>query len=193
MPEKVLKKGDHDQGSDSSLTTNSTHSDNGSLDEDDNEEAHESNVVTPVFDDIESNDESTEIYLNSSTKNKRTGEESKLTVPNSCAICLCSYDIDDVVVWSSNKDCVHAFHEECILQWLVKNQNGECPCCRTQFTDLPRPGEKAEKVRLSLPQSFRGWRLQYNFLSQRESPSDGPAATTDETAAVPATDENQIV
>lgn len=58
-------------------------------------------------------------------------------VPNCCAICLGEYDIGDKVVWSSNKECPHAFHEDCILDWLVKMQpQTPCPCCRQEFTDL---------------------------------------------------------
>lgn len=115
---------------------------------------------------MESN-EPKEIYLNSTRKCKLTGREAKVKVANSCAICLCSYDIEDVVVWSSNKECTHAFHDECILQWLVKNQNGECPCCRCRFTDLAPPEVKKEKS-----WSFRGWRMRYNILGQRDAANE---------------------
>jgi len=43
-----------------------------------------------------------------------------------CSICLCAYDEGDVRIFS--KRCPHAFHKECILEWLVKSQ--QCPCCR---------------------------------------------------------------
>ena len=103
--------------------------------------------------------------MNSTRKSKLTGKEARVKVANSCAICLCSYDIDDVVVWSSNEDCTHAFHDECILAWLVKNQNGECPCCRCPFTDLAPPdGAKKEKS-----WSFRAWRMRYNSVGQRDA------------------------
>lgn len=58
-------------------------------------------------------------------------------VPNCCAICLCSYEVGDVVTWSSNPRCVHAFHRECVTDWLIKMQpETPCPCCRQEFTDL---------------------------------------------------------
>lgn len=58
-------------------------------------------------------------------------------VPNCCAICLMGYDIGDKVIWSSNPDCAHAFHEDCVVGWLVKMQpETPCPCCRQEFTDL---------------------------------------------------------
>jgi Ring finger domain len=59
------------------------------------------------------------------------------SVPNCCAICLGSYEVGDQVIWSSNPECSHAFHSECILEWLIKMQpETPCPCCRQEFTDL---------------------------------------------------------
>lgn len=47
-----------------------------------------------------------------------------------CAICLCPYEEGDIRIFS--KRCPHAFHKECILEWLVKGHN-ECPCCRIEM------------------------------------------------------------
>lgn len=57
-------------------------------------------------------------------------------VPNCCAVCLGRYRTGERIVWSNN--CIHAFHCECILDWLVKVQRDKtpCPCCRQEFTDL---------------------------------------------------------
>lgn len=58
-------------------------------------------------------------------------------VPNCCAVCLSDYEVGDVVTWSSNPKCIHAFHRECVVDWLVKMQpETPCPCCRQEFTDL---------------------------------------------------------
>lgn len=58
-------------------------------------------------------------------------------VPNCCAICLGDYSVGDTVIWSSNPSCQHAFHDDCILEWLLKMQPATpCPCCRQEFTDL---------------------------------------------------------
>ena len=58
-------------------------------------------------------------------------------VPNCCAVCLSDYRVGDVVTWSSNPKCVHAFHRDCVVDWLIKMQpETPCPCCRQEFTDL---------------------------------------------------------
>jgi hypothetical protein len=62
-------------------------------------------------------------------------------VPNVCAICLDTYKPNETVVWSSNIDCSHAFHQDCILDYLVKlvkvkDTAVPCPCCRQDFMGL---------------------------------------------------------
>jgi hypothetical protein len=59
-------------------------------------------------------------------------------VPIECAICLCEYDVGSDVVWSSNPQCEHVFHKNCIEQWLMKQRDGPlCPCCRRDFVIDP--------------------------------------------------------
>ena len=58
-------------------------------------------------------------------------------VPNSCAICLCPYTIEDEVCWSTKgSKCPHAFHKSCIQLWLSKKEEALCPCCRQQFVSV---------------------------------------------------------
>lgn len=79
-------------------------------------------------------------------------------VPNCCAICLAPYEVHETVVWSCSHSpinnnntsinsnninsikngCNHAFHYDCMIDWLIKVRDGTpCPCCRREFTDLP--------------------------------------------------------
>ena len=72
-------------------------------------------------------------------------------VPRFCAICLSKISIGERVTWSSNSECTHIFHTDCIQQWLsalgkknVKSLSSpptkeqllrglDCPCCRQPF------------------------------------------------------------
>jgi hypothetical protein len=51
-----------------------------------------------------------------------------------CAICLVEYEAGDEISWSHNKSCTHAFHRECIIDWLISHD--ECPCCRHPYLSL---------------------------------------------------------
>ena len=62
--------------------------------------------------------------------------QSTKSVPNGCAICLERYLPGDTVVWSTNIDCSHVFHQTCILSYLIKicdKDASPCPCCRQNF------------------------------------------------------------
>lgn len=50
---------------------------------------------------------------------------------NTCSICLSDYQIGDEICWSPNSRCSHAFHKECIAEWLMKRD--DCPCCRHNY------------------------------------------------------------
>jgi Ring finger domain len=79
-------------------------------------------------------------------------------VTNCCAICLDTYEPQDIVVWSpSSSDCQHAFHENCILDWMCTNQKGTpCPMCRQDI--LPNlhqyyDGKYIKRYNLVAPES----------------------------------------
>lgn len=55
----------------------------------------------------------------------------QLSEDSTCSICLLGYDEGDKVAWSRNPTCQHAFHEECLVPWLM--QHGECPYCRSTY------------------------------------------------------------
>ena len=82
-------------------------------------------------------------------------------VANGCVICLEPYQSGETVVWSKNQDCIHAFHQECLIEYFqaankgnwrlgslfdnqsdVDNSHNDistefadtiCPCCRQDF------------------------------------------------------------
>jgi hypothetical protein len=60
-------------------------------------------------------------------------------VDGQCALCIDNYEEGDEVTWS-DLDCTHAFHKECILQWLSKGKK-RCPVCRHWFV----PGARIEE------------------------------------------------
>lgn len=103
------------------------------------------------------------IPSNTPKEEKQTGVKKRRECPIFCAICLMEYETSERISWSSNQDCTHVFHEDCIVQWLVSlgrtkskmqrfsedpteaqllNYQLECPCCRQDFIsrgqcDLP--------------------------------------------------------
>jgi len=84
-------------------------------------------------------------------------------VPISCAICLDSYEVDDLVVWNScDGKCPHAFHESCISMWCIRKieenprcESVLCPCCRQAFV-LIKSEEPNSQVTINLHQENSG-------------------------------------
>jgi hypothetical protein len=56
---------------------------------------------------------------------------SSLYSPKVCPICMEPYKAGDEIAWSKNEECHHAFHLDCILNWLMNND--ECPMCRGDY------------------------------------------------------------
>jgi hypothetical protein len=59
-------------------------------------------------------------------------------VSSVCAICLDVYKAGEMVVWSSNAECQHAFHQDCILDYFANLKDHDktpCPCCRQDFVE----------------------------------------------------------
>jgi len=59
----------------------------------------------------------------------------ELYSPQSCSICLEYYREGEEICWSRNKKCAHAFHLDCMLDWLQKHD--DCPLCREDYMIAP--------------------------------------------------------
>jgi hypothetical protein len=90
---------------------------------------------------------------------KDSTTEKVRSVPNGCNICLGSFMAEEKIAWSSNSDCSHTFHHECLIHWFLtvgrktqskwyrQNPNMSekdaldklcqfpmlCPCCRQPY------------------------------------------------------------
>ena len=62
---------------------------------------------------------------------ERMQSTSSLYSPKSCPICLEEYKVGDEIAWSKNDQCPHAFHLDCIMDWLMDHD--ECPLCRGDY------------------------------------------------------------
>lgn len=74
-------------------------------------------------------------------------QNATLYSPKSCSICLEPYREGDDICWSRNESCSHAFHQDCILDWLMDND--ECPLCRENYLECSKvhesePGEEIQ-------------------------------------------------
>ncbi|GAX22692.1 hypothetical protein FisN_4Hh196 [Fistulifera solaris] len=92
---------------------------------------------------IEGLDGTLHSVLTSTSKHKKAADDSEWTREAACDICLLEYEPGDVVAWSHNPACNHAYHEDCVADWLVRSLT--CPSCRQDFI---RPEDlKKEKKR----------------------------------------------
>lgn len=57
--------------------------------------------------------------------------QSSLYSPQTCPVCCEDYQKGDEIAWSKNEKCPHAYHVDCILEWLMKHD--DCPMCREQY------------------------------------------------------------
>ncbi|GAX19219.1 hypothetical protein FisN_4Lh196 [Fistulifera solaris] len=92
---------------------------------------------------IEGLDGTLHSILTNTSKHRKAADDSEWTREAACDICLLEYEPGDVVAWSHNLACNHAYHEDCVADWLVRSLT--CPSCRQDFI---RPEDlKKEKKR----------------------------------------------
>jgi hypothetical protein len=80
-------------------------------------------------------------------------------VDGTCALCIDEYEEGDMVVWS-DLQCSHAFHKECLMQWLSKGKK-RCPICRHWFV----PGAKIDDQKIAHREA---WQRSLKETEQRE-------------------------
>lgn len=76
-----------------------------------------------------------DLYLFGGTSSMPSRESaSSLYSPSTCPICIESFKKGEEIAWSFNEKCHHAFHLECISDWLMSHD--ECPMCRLDFLNI---------------------------------------------------------
>ena len=100
------------------------------------------------------------VTLQSNEDNECGDGQTTREVPNGCAVCMDPFCVGDRICWSSNAGCPHAFHEKCLINWLLvlgrrrrmrmlqtssndtdlTDYDMLCPCCRQDFVKKPGIG-----------------------------------------------------
>ncbi|CAK9043640.1 unnamed protein product [Durusdinium trenchii] len=81
------------------------------------------------------------IHYDPDAETNRFGDEEDKTYPSECAICLGSWEKDDVI---KATPCGHAFHEDCIGGWLQSART--CALCRKDLVQLTNTRPEPESV-----------------------------------------------
>ena len=83
-------------------------------------------------------------------------------VEGQCALCIDDYEVGDCVVWS-DLECSHAYHKECLLQWLSKGKK-RCPVCRHWFV----PGARIEDQKKKHGKDWELANAEFNRIEEEE-------------------------
>jgi hypothetical protein len=155
-------KNDNDEGHDEQINISSTVPEEKDGAEDDEKDVEQGLCNTGTAVDIDEIDAELKLPIsrldNSSLPANDGNDSRRKTVPAMCAICICPYEVGDRVTYNQGTAstpllqqdlesgepsptislCPHAFHTDCILQWLAKKNDAhpECPCCRRPFCSV---------------------------------------------------------
>jgi hypothetical protein len=72
-------------------------------------------------------------FSNSAFSSAFTSAPSSAYSVNECPICCEDYARGDDIAWSKNEACCHAYHTDCILEWLMNHD--DCPMCRNNYLE----------------------------------------------------------
>lgn len=76
-----------------------------------------------------------------------------------CEICLQDLHAPLLsIVKSPNPQCIHCFHDECVLEWMETNPT--CPCCRAPYLKMATGGESQQQGRGEENLPVLGWEWQ---------------------------------
>lgn len=67
-----------------------------------------------------------------------------LDCTENCPICWETYKVGEKVCWSMNEECHHAFHFDCMVNWLVDHDH--CPLCRSPYLTAKKETKKRETM-----------------------------------------------
>lgn len=85
-----------------------------------------------------------------------------------CSICLGDYESSDPVFCP--KTCSHQFHESCILDWLQRQTNTECPCCRVAMVSEDEVWTTVKRLRKEKRKQQRRARQKPSKANAEEEP-----------------------
>ncbi len=79
--------------------------------------------------------EKTDLYLVAGASSMPSRDSAaSLYSPSTCPICIETYKMGEEIAWSFNEKCHHAFHLECISDWLMSHD--DCPMCRLDYLNI---------------------------------------------------------
>lgn len=78
------------------------------------------------------------IDIDISTNQTLSQDDMLLLARENAATCgICLEDLPVKCAYSSNTDCKHLYHEDCIVTWLSTRRDLRCPICRQIFICTP--------------------------------------------------------